>query len=44
MLSAGRLRKKLRDDADLDCSTTTLRLILRRGLGLRFKKIKQLAP
>ena len=44
MLSAGRLRKKLRDDADLDCSTTTLRLILRRWLGLRFKKIKQLAP
>jgi hypothetical protein len=44
MLSSGRLRRKLKEDADIDCSVTAVRDIMRRDLGLRFKKIKQLAP
>jgi len=44
MLSSGRLRRKLKEDANIDCSVTAVRDIMRRDLGLRFKKIKQLAP
>ena len=44
MLSIGRLRKMLIDETEFDCSLTTLREIMRHQLGLRFKKVKQLAP
>ena len=44
MLSPARLRKKLKEETELDCSVTQLRWIMRIELGLRFKKIKQLAP
>lgn len=44
MLSTGRLRKKLQEHTEFDCSVTKIRQIMRSNLGLRFKKIKQLAP
>ena len=44
MLSLGRLRKRLQEETDYDCSTTKLREIMRCELGLRYKKFKQLAP
>ena len=44
MLSLGRLRQKLREGDEFDCSVTKLRQIMRQELSLRFKKIKQLAP
>ena len=44
MLSLGRLKKRLREETEHDCSTTKLRQIMRRELGLRYKKVKQLAP
>ena len=44
MLSLAKLRKKLKEESELDCSVTALRAIMRRELGLRFKKIKPLAP
>ena len=44
MLSLGRLRQKLREGDEFDCSATKLRQIMRQELSLRFKKIQQLAP
>ena len=44
MLSLGRLRQKLREGDEFDCSVTKLRQIMRQELSLRFKKIQQLAP
>ena len=42
MLSLARLRKKLKEESEFDCSVTKLRAIMRGELGLRFKKIKPL--
>ena len=44
MLSLGRLQKKLKEETEIVCSVTTVRKIMRNELGLRFKKVKQLAP
>ena len=44
MLTLSRLRKSLSEDSSLDYSVTTLRKIMKHELGLRFKKIKPLAP
>lgn len=44
MLSLGRLQKKLKEETEIICSVTTVRKIMRNELGLRFKKVKQLAP
>ena len=40
MLSIARLRKKLQEETEFDCSATKLRQIMRGVLGLRYKKIK----
>ena len=44
MLSLGRLQKKLKEETEIICSVTTVRKIMRNELGLRYKKVKQLAP
>ena len=44
MLSTGRLQKKLAEETEHACSVSTLRQIMRQDLGLRYKKVKQLAP
>ena len=44
MLSLARLRKKLKEESEFVCAVTKLRAIMRRELGLRFKKIKPLVP
>ena len=40
MLSLGRLRQKLREGDEFDCSVTKLRQIMRCDLGLRFREVR----
>ena len=44
MLTASRLKKKLKEESGRDISVTKLRQIMRCDLGLRFRKVKPLAP
>ena len=44
MLTLAKLRKKLSEESELNYSVTKLRMIMKYELGLRFKKIKPIAP